>query len=133
MEKRPGPTGIAMQALNQSLRAAIDARLLSQTIQSLNQRTVNLQQALGVMQAAEQSRLAAEQEAQRVAAEQARIQAEAKPAGPSSRAGSACSTGRSRAGTTAEQARDWPAEAAAQHVAAEQARLEAEAEQRTGS
>ncbi|MHC8375579.1 hypothetical protein ACYZT3_05790 [Pseudomonas sp. MDT1-16] len=30
MEKWPGPNGIAMQALNQSLRAAIEARLLSQ-------------------------------------------------------------------------------------------------------
>ncbi|WP_256579109.1 S-type pyocin domain-containing protein [Pseudomonas sp. VI4.1] len=78
IEKWPGPNGIAMQALNESLRAAIDARLLSQTLQSLQQRTVNLQHTFNVMQAAEQARLAAEQEAQRVAAEEARKAQEAR-------------------------------------------------------
>ncbi|MGY2340117.1 S-type pyocin domain-containing protein [Pseudomonas sp. SDO5532_S415] len=76
MEKWPGPNGIAMQALNQSLRAAVDVRLLSQTLHSLNQRSLDLQQTLSVLQAAEQARLAAEQEAQRVAAEQTRIASE---------------------------------------------------------
>ncbi|WP_223505259.1 S-type pyocin domain-containing protein [Pseudomonas sp. GL-RE-29] len=110
MEKWPGPHGIAMQALNDSLRAAIDTRLLSQTLQSLHQRTVSLQHSFNVMQAAEQARLAAEQEAQRVAVEQARIQAEAEALAHAQ-----------------EQAR-LAAMAEAERVAAEQIRVKAEAE-----
>lgn len=76
IEKWPGPNGVAMQALNQSLRAAIDARLLSQTLQSLHQRTANLQHTLSAMQAAEQARMAAERETQRIAAERAQLAAQ---------------------------------------------------------
>ncbi|MGF6328662.1 hypothetical protein ABH909_001540 [Pseudomonas sp. BS3782 TE3695] len=72
------PNGVAMQAWNTSYRAAHDARLLLQTIHSLNQRSINLQQTLAALQAAEQARIAAEQQAQRIAAEQARIRAEAE-------------------------------------------------------
>ncbi len=126
MEKWPGPNGIAMQALNQSLRAAIESRLLLQTLQSLNQRAANLEQTLNVLQAAEQARLAVEQEAQRVAAEQARIRAEAEAlAHVQEQARLAALAEAERA--AAEQAR-LAAEAAAQYIAAERARLEAEAE-----
>ncbi|QAY89812.1 S-type Pyocin [Pseudomonas sp. ACM7] len=138
MEKWPGPNGIAMQALNQSLRAAIDARLLSQTLQSLHQRTVNLQHTLSAMQAAEQTRLAAEQEAQRVAAERARIAAEqqrqrdiADAARRERDAFIARKQARlaalSEARRLAKEQAQTAAEAARQ-VAAEQARLEAQAE-----
>jgi hypothetical protein len=72
------PNGVAMQAWKTSYRAAHDARLLSQTIHSLNQRSINLQHTLAALQAAEQARIAAEQQAQRIAAEQARIRAEAE-------------------------------------------------------
>lgn len=126
LEKWPGPNGIAMQALNQSLRAAQDVRLLSQTLQSLNERTINLQHTFNVMQAAEQARLAAEQEAQRVAAEQARIRAEAEAlahAQEQTRLAALAEAER----LAAEQAR-IAAEAAARYIAAEQARLEAELE-----
>lgn len=126
MEKWPGPNGIAMQALNESLRAAIDARLLSQTLQSLNQRSVNLQQALSVMQAAEQARLAAEQEAQRVAAEQARIKADAEALAHAQEQARLAALAEAER-LAAEQTR-IAAEAAARYIAAEQARLEAEAE-----
>ncbi|MFJ2282132.1 S-type pyocin domain-containing protein [Pseudomonas sp. NPDC087803] len=74
MEKWPGPNGIAMQALQRSLHAANDARVAARFLQSLQQRTADLQSILAVLQAAEQSRLAAE----RIAAEQAKIQAQAK-------------------------------------------------------
>ncbi|MDI3271001.1 S-type pyocin domain-containing protein [Pseudomonas sp. AL03] len=132
IEKWPGPTGIAMQTLNQSLRAAIEVRLLSQTIQSLNQRTANLQHALSVMQAAEQARLAAEQEAQRVAAEQARIKAEANAEAQLQKLVQLEAQERARiaALNTALAEAEAKAEAAAQHFAAEQARLQAEMEQR---
>jgi hypothetical protein len=140
MEKWPGPNGIAMQALNQSLRAAIEARLLSQTLQSLHQRTINLQHTLSAMQAAEQVRLAAKQEAQRVAAEQARIQAEANAyveAQAKSKAQlqklvqlEAQERARIAALSTALAEAEANAEAAAQHFAAEQARLQSDMEQR---
>jgi actin-related protein len=141
IEKWPGPDGIAMQALNQSLRAAIEARLLSQTLQSLHQRTANLQHTLSAMQTAEQARLAAEREAQRVAAEEARIQAEANAyveAQAKSKAQLQAALvqhevqerARIAALNTALAEAEAKAEAAAQHFAAEQARLQAEMEQR---
>ncbi|MFU2327152.1 S-type pyocin domain-containing protein [Pseudomonas sp. NFX98] len=110
IEKWPGPNGIAMQALHQSLRAAIEARLLAQTLQSLQQRTAILQHTSSVMQATEQARIRAETEALAHAQEQARLAALAEAER-----------------VAAEQAR-ITAEAAAQYFAAEQARLEAEAE-----
>ncbi|WP_372241900.1 S-type pyocin domain-containing protein [Pseudomonas sp. C2B4] len=126
MEKWPGPNGIAMQALNQSLRAAVESRLLLQTLQSLNQRAANLEQTLSVLQAAEQARLAAEQEAQRAAAEQARIRAEAEALAHAQEQARLAALAEAER-VAAEQAR-IAAEAAAQYFAAEQARLEAEAE-----
>ena len=126
MEKWPGPNGIAMQALNQSLRAAIEARLLSQTLQSLHQRTINLQHTLSAMQAAEQARLAAEQEAQRVSAEQARIRAEAEALAHAQEQARLAALAEAER-LAAEQAR-IVAEATARYIAAEQARLKAEAE-----
>jgi hypothetical protein len=126
MEKWPGPNGIAMQALNQSLRAAVDVRLLSQTIHSLNQRSLNLQHSLSILQASEQARLAAEQEAQRVAAEQARIKAEAEALAHAKEQARLTALAEAER-LAAEQAR-IAAEAAARYIAAEQARLEAEAE-----
>lgn len=126
MEKWPGPNGIAMQALNQSLRAAVESRLLLQTLQSLNQRAANLEQSLSVLQAAEQARLAAEQESQRVAAEQARIKAEAEARAQAQEQARLAALAEAER-FAAEQAR-IAAEAAAQYIAAERARLEAEAE-----
>ena len=126
MEYWPGPNGIAMQALNQSLRASIEARLLTQTLQSLQQRSISLQHTFSVMQAAEQARLATEQAAQRIAAQQARIKAEAEAlthAQEQARLAALAEAER----VAAEHART-AAEAAAQYFAAEQARLEAEAE-----
>lgn len=126
MEKWPGPNGIAMQALNQSLRATIESRLLLQTLQSLNQRAANLEQTLSALQAAEQAQLAAEQEAQRAAAEQARIRAEAEALAHAQEQARLAALAEAER-VAAEQAR-IAAEAAAQYFAAEQARLEAEAE-----
>jgi hypothetical protein len=126
IEKWPGPNGIAMQALNQSLRAAIEARLLSQTLQSLHQRTANLQLTLSAMQTAEQARLAAEREAQRVAVEQARIRAEAEALAHAQEQARLAALAEAER-LAAEQAR-IAAEATARYIAAEQARLKAEAE-----
>ncbi|WP_415773281.1 S-type pyocin domain-containing protein [Pseudomonas sp. LB3P38] len=115
IKKWPGPDGIAMQALVQSLRAAHDAKLLSQTIQSLNQRTVNAQNLLRVVQANE--------EAQRAAAELARINEEAAVRAREQARLAATENARRAA---AERAR-VVAETAAQQVAAERARLQAQA------
>ena len=126
MEQWPEPNGIAMRALNQSLGAANDTKLLNQTLQYLHQRTTDLQNFLNALQAAEQAQLAAIREAQRVAAEQARIRAEAEAlalAREKERLAALAEAER----VAAEQAR-IAAEAAARYIAAEQARLEAEAE-----
>lgn len=116
MEKRPGSNGIAMQAWTLSLRAGYDARLLSQTLQSLNQRTVDVQNFLRVVQANE--------EAQRATAELARINEEAAVRAREQARLAALENARQLA---VEQAR-IAAEAAARQVAAEQAHLEAQAE-----
>lgn len=115
LERYPGPNGIAMQAWNTSYRAAHDARLLSQTLQSLNQRSVNLQQTLSVLQAAEQAELAVEQEA----AERARLaaQSEAEEQARIATLRQALAEAQSKA------------HAAEQHFESEQARLQAEMEQ----
>ncbi|UVJ45633.1 S-type pyocin domain-containing protein [Pseudomonas sp. LS1212] len=126
MEKRVGPDGIAMRAWQKSYRAAHDARLLSQTIQLLNQQSVNVQNRLRVVQAEDQARLAVEREAQRAAAEQARIAAEAEVkrlAAEKARIAAEAEAQR----LAAEKAR-IAAEAEAQRLAAEQARIAAEAE-----
>ncbi|MDR9750061.1 S-type pyocin domain-containing protein [Pseudomonas sp. SZMC_28357] len=124
MERRPGPHGIAMQAWATSYRAAHDARLLSVTIQTLNQRTAHLHQALAAAQAAEHAQRQAEQEAQRLAAELARINEEAEVRAREQARLAALEEARLAA---KEQAR-IAAEAAAQQVARERAHLEALAE-----
>ncbi|WP_224790773.1 S-type pyocin domain-containing protein [Pseudomonas fluorescens] len=126
MEQWPGPNGIAMQALNQSLSAANDARLLSLTIHSLGQRNLQLTQTLNALQAAETARLAAEQEAQRVAAEQARLRAQANALAHAQE--QARLAAMAEAERLAFEKARIAAEVTAQYFAAEQARLEAEAE-----
>jgi len=114
----------AMQAWIASYRAAHGARLLFQTIQLLNQQSVNVQNFLRAVQANDQARMAAEQQAQRVAAELARINAQAEAQAREQARLAALAQAQLLAN---EQAR-VAAEAAARHVAAEQARLEAQAE-----
>ncbi|VVO11079.1 S-type pyocin domain-containing protein [Pseudomonas fluorescens] len=126
MEQWPGPNGLATQALNQSLNAANDARLLSLTLHSLGQRNLHLTQTLNTLQAAETARLAAEQEAQRVAAEQARLRAEANALAHAQE--QARLAAMAEAERLAFEKARIAAEVTAQYFAAEQARLEAEAE-----
>lgn len=115
---------VAMPAWIASYRAAYDARLLSQTIQLLNQQSVNVQNFLRAVQANDQARMAAEQQAQRVAAELARINAQAEAQAREQARIAALAQAQRLANEQAQVA----AEAAARHVAAEQARLEALAE-----
>lgn len=109
---------------SQSYRAAHEARLLSQTIQLLNQQQVNVLNWLAAVQAEDQARIAAEQEARRIAAELARINEQAE----------ALAREQARLAVLAEAQRLATeqalvvAEAAARQVAAEQAQLEALAE-----
>ncbi|VVP71940.1 hypothetical protein PS918_01281 [Pseudomonas fluorescens] len=126
IEKWPGPNGVAMQALVHSLRAANDAKVLSQTIYWLGQRNLHLNQTLSTLQAAEEARLAAEQQALHVAAEQARIRAEAEALAHTQETARLAELAEAER-AAGEQAR-LAAEAAAQYIAAERARLEAEAE-----
>ena len=70
--------GIAVQAWAASYRAAHEARLLAQSIQILNQQQVNVLNWLAAVQANDQARAAAEQEAHRAAAELARINEQAR-------------------------------------------------------
>lgn len=117
IERYPGPNGIAMQAWINSYRAAHDARLLSQTLQSLNQRSVNLQQTLSALQATEKAELAAAQEAAQLTrlAEQAEAQEQEQ----------------ARIATLKDTlaAAEMEAETAEQLFESEQARLHAEMEQ----
>ncbi|WP_283189923.1 S-type pyocin domain-containing protein [Pseudomonas sp. PMCC200344] len=146
LEKPFHANSLGMLAWNKSYNAAYDARLLSQTIHSLEQRYGNLVTTLTALQAAEQARLAAEQEAQRVAAERARIAAEQqrlKEIADAARLEAQLKAladfqAQNQAQEKARIARlkrelaeaEANAEAAAQHFAAEQARLQAEMEQR---
>ncbi|MGW8464812.1 S-type pyocin domain-containing protein [Pseudomonas sp. CLCA07] len=136
IEKRPVPNGVAMQALFQSMRAAHDARLLSQGLEMLSQQHVNVQNFLTTVQAneqaqtfaaelarvneeaaaraREQTRLAALENARRVAAEQAQEQARLAAL--------------ENARQVAEEQARIAAQAAARQVAAEQALLEAQVE-----
>jgi len=156
MESHPRSDGIAMQAWTQSLRAGYDARLLSQTIQSLNQRTADVQNFLRVVQAneeaqraaaelarineeaaaraREQARLAELENARRVAAEHAQEQARLAALENARRVADEQAREQARLAAlerarqlAVEQAR-IAAEAAARHVAAERALLEAQAE-----
>lgn len=77
MEQRVMPGGIAMRTWAASYRAAHEARLLSQSIQMLNQQHANVLNWLAAVQANDQARLAAEQEARRAAEELARINEQA--------------------------------------------------------
>ena len=109
---------------SQSYRAAHEARLLSQAIQLLNQQQVNVLNWLAVVQAEDQARIAAEQEARRIAAELARINEQAET----------LAREQARLAVLAEAQRLATeqalivAEAAARQVAAEQAQLAALAE-----
>lgn len=85
LEKPFHANSLGMLAWTKSYNAAYDARLLSQTIHSLEQRYGNLVTTLTALQAAEQARLAAEQariraeaEALAHAQEQARLAAQAE-------------------------------------------------------
>lgn len=124
MEKPVAANGIAIQAWTASYRAAYDARFLSQTIQLLNQQAVNVQNFLRAVQADDQARMAAEQEAQRVAAQLAHMNAQAEAHAREQMRVAALAEAQRLANEQAQVA----TEAAARHVAAEQARLEALAE-----
>ncbi|MGE8145643.1 S-type pyocin domain-containing protein [Pseudomonas frederiksbergensis] len=118
------PGGSEMQAWEASYRAAYDARLLSQSIQMLNQQHVEVHKWLAAVQANDRERIAAEQQAQHAAAELARINEQAAVhAREQARLAALAEAQR----VAVEQAR-VAAEAAAQQVAAEQARLAALAE-----
>ncbi|PCR97406.1 S-type Pyocin [Pseudomonas fluorescens] len=78
MERPLKPDGIAFQTWSFSYRAAHEARLLSQSLQMLNQQQVNVLNWLATVQANDQARIAAEQQAQRAAAELARINEQAR-------------------------------------------------------
>jgi len=119
-----GPEGQAVQVWFISFQAAYDAKLLLQTIQMLNQQAIDVQNFLNAVQANEQSRLVAEQEAQRVAAELARITEEAEVRAREQ----ARLTALEEARQAAEEQARIAAEAAAQQIAAERAHLEALAE-----
>lgn len=124
MEKPVPANGIALKAWLASYRAAYEARLLSQSIQMLNQQQVNVLNWLAAVQANDQARMAAEQEARRVAAELAHINEQAAiRAREQARLAALAETQR----LATEQAR-IAAEAAARQVAAEQAQLAALAE-----
>lgn len=109
---------------SQSYRAAHEARLLSQAIQLLNQQHINVLNWLAAVQAEDQARIAAEQEARRIAAELARINEQAQTLARE-QARLAVLAEAQRLAT--EQAL-VAAEAAARQVAAEQAQLAALAE-----
>lgn len=109
---------------SQSCRAAHEARLLSQAIQLLNQQHINVLNWLAAVQAEDQARIAAEQEARRIAAELARINEQAQTLARE-QARLAVLAEAQRLAT--EQAL-VAAEAAARQVAAEQAQLAALAE-----
>jgi hypothetical protein len=141
METAQEHTGLALKALNQSLNAAYDAKVLQQSISWLEQRTPSLVQVRDTLLAAEQAQLAAAQaqraaaeqallaaaqEAQRVAAEQALLAAaqEAQRIAAEQAQLAAEQEAQRLAAEQAQQA----AEQEAQRIAAEQAQLAAEQE-----
>ncbi|MDP9688517.1 UNVERIFIED_ORG: hypothetical protein J2W82_002173 [Pseudomonas mohnii] len=119
------PYGPAYSKWVASFKAGYSAKLLTEHIQLLNSQQVHVQNLLAGAQA-EERRVAAEQEAQRVAAEQARIRAEAEALAHAQEQARLAALAEAER-VAAEQAR-IAAEAAARYIAAEQARLEAEAE-----
>lgn len=140
MEARVMPGGLAMQAWTASYRAAHDARLLAQSIQMLNQHHVNVLNWLASVQASDQARIAAQQEAQRAAAELARINEQARLAALAETARrqkeqqeiqareQARLTALAEAQRLAAEQAQIAAQAAAQQIAAEQARQQAQAD-----
>jgi hypothetical protein len=122
--RRADRSAVVRELWSQSYRAAHEARLLSQAIQLLNQQQVNVLNWLAAVQAEDQARMAAEQEARRIAAELARINEQAE----------ALAREQARLAALAEDQRLATeqalvaAEAAARQVAVEQARLAALAE-----
>lgn len=119
------PYGPAYSKWVASFKAGYSAKLLTEHIQLLNSQQAHVQNLLAGAQA-EERRVAAEQEAQRVAAEQARIRAEAEALAHAQEQARLAALAEAER-VAAEQAR-IAAEAAARYIAAEQARLEAEAE-----
>jgi hypothetical protein len=117
--RRADRSAVVRELWSQSYRAAHEARLLSQAIQLLNQQQVNVLNWLAAVQAEDQARMAAEQEARRIAAELARINEQAE----------ALAREQARLAALAEDQRLATeqalvaAEAAARQVAAEQAQL----------
>lgn len=132
LEKPFHANSLGMQAWTKSYKAAYDARLLSQTIHSLEQRYGNLVTILTALQAAEQARIAAEQQAQRIAAEQARIREEAEALAHAQEQARLAALAEAKrvaeekariAQEAQKEAQRLAAEAAARQVAAEQAQL----------
>lgn len=119
------PYGPAYSKWVASFKAGYSAKLLTEHIQLLNSQQVHVQNLLAGAQA-EERRVAAEQQAQRVAAEQSRIRAEAEALAHAQEQVRLAALAEAER-VAAEQAR-LAAEAAARYIAAEQARLEAEAE-----
>ncbi|WP_240869985.1 S-type pyocin domain-containing protein [Pseudomonas sp. B707] len=140
MDSNVRPRGLAMQAWATSYRAAHEAMLLTQSIAILNQQQVGVQKWLAAVQANDQERIAAEQQAQRAAAELARINEQARLAALAETARrqkeqqeiQAREQARVAALLEAQRLADELAQiaaaAAARQVAAEQARLQAQAE-----
>lgn len=130
LDRTVTPFGPAYSKWVASYKAAYSAKLLTDQIQLLNNQHGHVQNLLAAAQAqerwaaAEQARLEAEREAQRVAAEEARIKAEVEAQFREQTRLAALAEAERLA---AEQAR-IAADAAARYIAAEQARLEAEAE-----
>lgn len=140
MERPLKPDGIAFQTWSFSYRAAHEARLLSQSLQMLNQQQVNVLNWLATVQANDQARIAAEQQAQRAAAELARINEQARLAALAEAARlqkeqqetqareQARLSALAEAQRLANEQAQIAAEVAAQQISAEQARLQAQAD-----
>jgi len=141
VDKVLSPNGPGMNLWKQSYRAAMEVRLLTQTLATLHQQHVNVHNWLAAVQAndaaqaqaaetarraAEQARIAAEQQRQKALAETARRQQEQQEVQAREQARLAALAEAQR--KAAEQAR-IAAEAAARQLAAEQAHLEALAKQ----
>lgn len=126
MERPLKPDGIAFQTWSFSYRAAHEARLLSQSLQMLNQQQVNVLNWLATVQANDQARIAAEQQAQRAAAELARINEQARLAALEE----AARLQKEQQETQAREQARLVALAEAQKLADEQAQIAAEADAR---
>lgn len=141
VDKVLSPNGPGMNVWKQSYRAALEARLLAQTLSVLHQQQANIHNWLANVQAndqaqaaaaeaarraAEQARIAAEQQRQRDLQEQVRRQQEQAEIQAREQARLAALAEAQR--VAAEQAR-IAAEAAAQQIVAEKRRLEVLAEQ----